>query len=118
MEFHTRYRHYENFHIVLWLMKDLFWCTLSKTMGVVMITPTILAAIYITWLNRQDKAERLHNLAVVMWISANSIWMIGEFYYEDSFRNYALIFFIAGLFFAGYYYFTEIILKRIIIRRK
>ncbi|MCX6292671.1 MAG: hypothetical protein NT126_13075 [Bacteroidetes bacterium] len=114
MERISRFRHFENFHIVLWLVKDMCWCTLSRTMGMIMITPTILLAIYITWIHRAVKTELLHNLAVVFWICANSVWMIGEFYYEDSTRKYALIFFIAGMVTAGYYYVTEVILKRML----
>ena len=107
-----KFRHFENFHIVLWLVKDLCWCMLSKTMGVIMILPTVALAIYITWINRRTKVELLHNSAVVLWICANSIWMIGEFYYNDTTRSLALIFFIAGLGTAAYYYFTEVIFKR------
>ncbi len=114
MERFARFRHFENFHIVLWLVKDMCWCTLSKTLGVIMISPTIFLAIYITWLHRKVKTELLHNLAVVFWISANSIWMIGEFYYNDSFRKYALIFFIAGMLTVGYYYFSEFVWKRML----
>ena len=84
---------------------------LSKTMGMVMITPTLLLAIYITWVHRKDKSELLHNTAIVFWICANSVWMIGEFYYEDSIRNYALFFFFAGLLTAAYYYISEVFIK-------
>jgi len=73
----TKFRHFENFHIVLWLVKDLSWCMLSKTLGVVMITPTLLLAIYITWVHRAEKSELLHNLAIVLWICANSFRKIG-----------------------------------------
>jgi hypothetical protein len=107
----SRFRHFENFHIVLWLIKDLSWCMLSKTLGVVMIAPTLLLAIYITWIHRHDKAEVLHNSAIVLWICANSVWMVGEFYYADGTRSLALVFFFAGLATAGYYYISEVILK-------
>ena len=97
-------RKFENFHILLWLIKDLSWVMLSKTLGVIMIAPTLGFAIYITFLNRKDKAELAHNLAVCFWICANSIWMIGEFYYKDSTRTYAVIFFALGLtMMLGYY---------------
>jgi hypothetical protein len=109
----TKFRHFENFHIVLWLVKDLSWCMLSKTLGVVMIAPTLLLAIYITWAHRKEKVELLHNLAIVLWICANSVWMIGEFYYEDTIRNYALVFFFAGLATAAYYYISEVIIKQL-----
>ena len=48
-----------------------------------MILPTLSLAIYITWKNRAERAELFHNLAVCFWISANSIWMYGEFYLDD-----------------------------------
>ncbi len=108
----ARFRHFENFHIVLWLVKDLSWCMLSKTLGVIMIVPTLGLAIYITWIHRKDKTELFHNSAVVLWICANSIWMIGEFYYDDRLRHIALIFFIAGLATVTYYYLTEVLFKK------
>lgn len=108
----NRYRPLENFHIVLWLVKDLSWCMLSKTMGLIMIFPTIILAIYITYLHRSDKSELLHNLAIVFWITANSIWMVGEFFYEDGLRMVALGFFVSGLISISYYYISEFFLKR------
>lgn len=98
-------RKFENFHILLWLVKDLCWVTLSEKMGVVMIVPTIGFAIYITWLSRTDYAELLHNLAVCFWIGANSIWMIGEFFFNDSFRKESTIFFVLGLLCIAWYYY-------------
>lgn len=111
MEKLVRFRHFENFHIVLWLIKDLCWCTLSETLGVIMIAPTVSLAIYITWLHRKTKVELLHNTAVVLWLGANSVWMIGEFYFDDGLRNIALVFFVAGLATAAYYYVSEVLLK-------
>lgn len=75
----NRLREYENFHIVLWLLKDTCWVMDFKVPGLIMILPTISVALHITWLHRKSMAELLHNLAVVLWISANSVWMIGEF---------------------------------------
>ena len=108
-------RKFENFHILLWLVKDLCWVCLSETMGVIMIVPTISFAIYIAWLSRADQAELLHNLAVCFWISANSVWMIGEFYYDDSFREVSIVFFILGLLCIAWYYFKQL-LSRIRIK--
>ena len=62
-----------------------------------MIVPTLSLAIYITWKTRKIYSEMMHNLAICCWIFANSIWMIGEFFYDDGLRNYALVFFITGL---------------------
>ena len=97
-------RKFENFHILLWLLKDLCWVILWRPLGIFMIFPTLSLAIYITFFNKSDKAELAHNLAVCFWISANSIWMIGEFYFEDSTRPVAIIFFLLGLFTMLLYY--------------
>jgi hypothetical protein len=108
-------RKFENFHILLWLFKDLCWVTLSRPLGIFMIIPTIGLAIYITYINKQDKAEFAHNLAVCFWIAANSVWMIGEFYFDDGLRSYAIIFFLAGLFMMlGYY--IPLLYKRALLK--
>jgi hypothetical protein len=70
----------ENFHIVLWLVKDFAWIMDFKILGLSMALPTVLLAIYLTWFSRKDKTEFAHNLAVMFWICANVIWMFGEFY--------------------------------------
>lgn len=111
-------RKIENFHILLWLLKDLCWVTLSKPMGILMIVPTLLFAIYITWKNRFDRAELLHNIAICFWICANSVWMIGEFYYEDRTRHWAIFFFIGGLISMSYYYLKEFVFMKIKTKTK
>ena len=97
-------REYENLHILLWLLKDTCWVMLWKTMGLIMIVPTILVAFHITWIRRYVPSDLFHNLAICCWISANSVWMIGEFFYEDTFRPVATVFFIAGLLCVAFYY--------------
>lgn len=97
-------RNSENLHILLWLIKDTFWCLTLKTPGLIMIIPTLSLAIYITWKTKETYSELMHNLAICCWISANSIWMIGEFFFEDGLRNYAIVFFIIGLIIIGFYY--------------
>ncbi len=72
--------------------------------GMIMIIPTVIAAFYITYLSRKDHVDLIHNIAVCCWIIANGIWMIGEFYYNDTTRPYALIFFTLGLLIVGVYY--------------
>lgn len=93
----TALRKGENFHIVLWLAKDMCWVMDQRILGTIMIAPTLLMAIWIAWRSREDMGEYLHSLAVVLWITANAIWMLGEFYFQDSIRGLALPFFIAGL---------------------
>lgn len=69
-----------------------------------MIFPTIAVALHITWLHRNSAAELAHNLAVVCWICANTVWMIGEFYFDDGLRPAAIVFFAMGLLMVAYYY--------------
>lgn len=113
----ARYRRIENLHIVFWLIKDLSWVMLWKPLGVIMIVPTIGAAVVITWQTRHIKSELLHNLAVVFWIIANAYWMVTEFFFtDDSLRYYAVIPFVCGLIAITYYYagnFFEKGLKRL-----
>lgn len=102
-------REYENMHILLWLVKDTCWVASAaypwlRIPGMIMIAPTLLVAIFITWKARNDQADLFHNIAVCMWISANASWMIGEFFYNDGTRPIALGFFIVGLIVVSVYY--------------
>lgn len=101
----SRFRKIENLHIVFWLLKDLSWAMLWKPLGLLMIVPTIGAALLITWQTRHIKSELLHNLAVDFWILANAYWMITEFYsHNDSLRFYTIIPFSIGIIIISYYY--------------
>jgi hypothetical protein len=100
----SRIRDYENLHILLWLIKDTCWIMLWQIGGLIMIVPTIGVALHITWIRRHIKSDLFHNLAVCFWISGNSIWMIGEFFYDDGLRPQAVIFFGIGLLMMVYYY--------------
>jgi hypothetical protein len=97
-------REYENLHIVLWLLKDTCWVLMWEELGMIMIIPTLAAAFHITWIRRAIKTDLFHNLAICSWITANSIWMIGEFFFDDSLRPVALVFFLMGLVSVSYYY--------------
>ena len=104
----ARFRRVENLHILLWLLKDICWALDFHIMGMIMIIPTLTVAITITWQTRKLIAELLHNLAVVLWITANCLWMTGEFYGWDEgawgARHLALIPFGMGLCILAYYY--------------
>ncbi len=103
----AKYRKTENLHIVFWLLKDLSWAMLWKPLGLVMIIPTISAALLITYQTRHIKSELLHNLAVDFWIIANAYWMLTEFYSRnDTLRYYTIIPFSIGLIIISYYYFV------------
>jgi hypothetical protein len=110
-----RYRKMENMHIVFWLVKDISWCMIWKVLGMAMIIPTLSIAIVIAWRTRKIKSELAHNLAVALWISANSLWMISEFFHFDEMivwkeftgKHLALIPFMAGVLILLYYYVVQ-----------
>ena len=58
--------------------------------------------------NWQDIEERYHNTAVSLWIFANSLWMIGEFFHLDEhppyLRKWCLLPFGLGISIILYYY--------------
>ena len=99
-----RARKMENLHILFWLGKDISWCLEWKLLGMAMIIPTISLAIFITFITRHHRKEMYHNIAVCFWICANGTWMVGEFYFADTWRTAALVFFILGISTLGIYY--------------
>ena len=111
----ARYRRLENLHIVFWLFKDISWCLIWKVLGIIMIIPTLTVAIYIAYRTRNIKAELAHNLAVAFWISANSYWMISEFFGFDDAKvlhgyegkHLAMIPFLIGVIILGWYYLIQ-----------
>lgn len=74
-----------------------------KAGGVTMIVPTLGVAFFILWKSRKVRAELFHNIAVCLWIMANSVWMIGEFYEQET-RHYAVMIFLTGLVLLVFYY--------------
>jgi hypothetical protein len=111
-EIPLRYRKMENLHIVFWLFKDISWCMIWRPLGIAMIFPTLIIAIIIMLRTRQFMSEVCHNIAIVLWISANSYWMISEFLHFDSvpligditYKQLAIIPFSMGIAILGYYY--------------
>lgn len=111
----AKYRQMENTHILFWLVKDISWCLVWKTLGILMITSTLGIALVIAWRTRHLKSELAHNLAIVCWISANSYWMLSEFFGFDTVRigtltddkHLAIIPFSIGLGILAYYYLVQ-----------
>lgn len=111
----AKFRRMENMHIVFWLLKDISWCMTWQVLGIAMVIPTLTIAIVISWRTREIKAELAHNLAVAFWISANSYWMISEFFKFDEMivwrnvtgKHLSLIPFITGSVILLYYYAVE-----------
>ncbi len=92
----SRYRWIENGHIFLWIIKDTCWAFEFREGGIFMIIPTVAVALYILWRSRLIATEFVHNIAVCLWLFANSIWMIGEFFDQDT-RSYAIVLFAIGM---------------------
>lgn len=107
-----KYRKMENLHIVFWLFKDIAWCMIWKPLGIIMIMPTLFISIVIAWRTRQYMSELCHNVAITVWISANSYWMISEFFHFDTlplygdytYKHLALIPFFMGVICLAFYY--------------
>ena len=97
-------RQYENLHIAFWLIKDSCWVTSFRTLGMLMIIPTLYVAVDIAYRSRKNTADLFHNIAVCLWISANATWMTGEFFFKDTLRPYATVFFALGLIVVAVYY--------------
>ncbi len=91
----SRIRLSENFHVLLWLIKDSCWMLEFETLGTAMVFPAISMAMYIAWKCRTDWQHFFPNMAVLFWICANSIWMMFDFYQWNS-KPLAFVFFIAG----------------------
>ncbi|BAV08761.1 hypothetical protein [Filimonas lacunae] len=106
------YRKMENLHIVFWLFKDVSWCMIWKPLGIIMIIPTLVISIVIAWNTRQFMSELCHNLAITIWITANSYWMLSEFLHFDekivigtiTYKHLAMVPFCIGILILGYYY--------------
>ena len=107
-----KYRRMENLHIVFWIFKDIGWCMGFTLLGVTMIVPTLLISIIIAWRTRTIVSELCHNLAITVWISANSFWMCTEFFGVDhveigngfTVKHLAMIPFLIGMLILAYYY--------------
>lgn len=107
-----KYRKMENLHIVFWLFKDVAWCMFWKPLGIIMIFPTLIISILIAWKTRKMMSELCHNIAITVWITANSYWMVSEFLHFDTkpllgnytFKHLAIIPFVLGIVVLAFYY--------------
>ncbi len=100
-DFFSRF-HLENFHVLLWLIKDACWMLNLKTVGLIMVAPTLSFALYFVIKSSKDFFQRISSMAVFCWISANAWWMLSEFFFEDL-KHFALIPFISGFVLMLYY---------------
>jgi hypothetical protein len=103
MELFIRIRKYENLHIVFWLVKDSCWMMEFRTLGAIMIIPTFLLAVYLV-VKTIGHREVYINSAILCWITANSYWMIVEFFNDDQYKELSAIPFLIGFVFVALYY--------------
>lgn len=96
-------RYWENMHIPLWLLKDTCWMMEWRYLGVIMIIPTVLMAVYILFKSR-GYTEFWVNLAICFWITANSYWMCAEFFGFAEYKDLAGIPFILGMISVSVFY--------------
>lgn len=89
-------RFLENVHIPMWLIKDTCWMLHFKSMGTIVAVPTISMALYLVIITRNFPKRFWPNMAVLFWISANTTWMLGEFY-QFNFVIPAIALFSAGI---------------------
>ena len=99
-------RYWENMHIPLWLLKDTCWMMEWRWLGICMVVPTVLMAIYIM-LKSKGYNEFYINLAICFWIIANSYWMCSEFFGFVEHKNLAGIPFIFGMIAVSVYYIKQ-----------
>ena len=102
----------ENLHVVFWLIKDFAWLADFKLLGMGMALPTVLLSYWLTYKSRESRTELFHNLAVSFWITGNSMWMAGEFYFNDTKRHLVIPLFLAGLAVIAYFYLTNYFNKK------
>lgn len=108
----NKYRKMENLHIVFWILKDISWCLFWKPLGIMMIIPTLVISIVIAYRTRKMVSELCHNIAISVWILANSYWMVSEFLGFDehivtgsiTYKHLSIIPFVIGVISLAYYY--------------
>lgn len=103
--FTKHFRAYENLHILFWLVKDACWALEYKMLGVFMIVPTLILAIALSIKTKNILSELFPNLAITLWIIANSIWMCDEFF-KLGIKNFCYVPFFIGLVLITYWLIT------------
>ena len=85
---------FENIYILFWLLKDIFWSggtgdltefnhgliIFYETMGIFFGALTLAVYVALAWLYRNHTERFLDCVTTMLWISANFVWMCGEFF--------------------------------------
>jgi len=83
-----------------------------KWLGASMVIPTIFLAVYIV-IKTLNSIEVYLNIAVFFWISANSFWMLMEFFNNNQYKHFSAIPFALGFVFVFLFYYKTQIKKEI-----
>ena len=100
---HTFASKFDNMHVLLWLIKDTCWMLEWRVLGTAMILPTIAVAVFLAVRSRLERLFWI-NLAICFWISANSYWMLCEFFGHEDIKDWAGIPFAFGFAAVARYY--------------
>ena len=103
MSLFDKIRKFESMHIVFWLMKDSCWMLEYKLLGTCMIVPTLFLAFYLA-VKTYGTRDFYINMSILFWISANSYWMIMEFFFANYMKELAAIPFTLGFVFVALFY--------------
>ena len=88
----------ENVPLILNLLKDSSWCYAWVWVGTIAIVPILTYQVYTIWKCRGDVHATIKGMVSGLILSANAIWMFGDFYFgQDHFRNVARWLFSGGL---------------------
>lgn len=94
----------ENVPLILNLLKDSSWCYAWVWVGTIAVVPILSYQIYSIWKCRGDVHATIGGIVSGMILSANAIWMFGDFYFgQDHFRNVARWLFSIGMIFGLIY---------------
>jgi hypothetical protein len=100
-------------HVFLWLVKDMCWVQDWTILGSAMVVPTVSVAYIITWHQRHKTSNLVHNLAISLWITSNSLWMLAEFFgLEELLKPWASVGFGLGLSLLAGFYTSRFIRRR------
>ncbi len=85
---------FEKLHIPLWIVKDTFWMLGLGWYSLAFALPTIILSIVLVWFKRGN--EKLMELMMGFWLTANTLWMCHEQFHTDT-QTMALAMFLCGL---------------------
>lgn len=74
-----------------------------KLLGACMIIPTVFLAFFLA-IKTYSTRDFYINMAILFWISANSYWMIMEFFFANQYKEFAVIPFTLGFIFVALFY--------------